>query len=418
MMFRRTVHRRLSGVLLIMGCALFAATAQAQSAVGSGPLTTALADTEPTAGVLSVAGMKLAPGLTVRELGWDDNVFDEAESEGPKDDWVVAAQPDLSIYTRLRFVRLSAYGGSELTYYHDYESERSVGYAVRGRADFLLSRVRPFVGGGATQTRTRPNGEIDVRADRLEEELSSGVAFDLSEHSLVYGSAYTSSTHYEEALQDGVDLSTSLSRDSFNYQGGLKTDITPLLSLQLFGSYQEDKFESEPIRNSIGKAGTAILRFAPEAVVAGQITVSYRDTHFADPGLKPFRGVVGNAGLAYSLLEIGRIAFVYQRGVEYSFDLAEAYYLENSGTLTYTQRLFGEVDLQGKVGRSSFDYSARVTEPAHVDTLDTAAGSLGYNLRNRTRIALNYEYTRRRSPAFESRNYQRRRVYLSWLFAF
>ena len=416
MMFRRPVHRRVCGVLLIMG--LYAARAHAQSSVGAGPLTATLTDTEPATGVLSLGPMKLAPGLTVRELGWDDNVFDEAESEGPKEDWVVAAQPDLSIFTRLRFVRLSAYGGAELTYYKKYESERSVGYAGRARVDFLLSRVRPFFGGGATRTRTRPNGEIDVRADRLEQEVSSGLAFDLSEHSLLYGAAFKSSSRYERALQDGVDLSTALSRDSFNYQGGLKTDITPLLSLQLLGSYQEDKFHSEPIRNSIGKGATAILRFAPEAVIAGQITMSYRDTHFADPGLEPFRGFVGNAALVFPVLEIGRITFVYLRGVEYSFDVAEAYYVENSGTLAYTHRLFGEVDLQGKVARSSFDYSARPTERPHIDTLDTAGGSLGYNLRNRTRISLNYEYSRRRSPAFSARNYQRRRVFLSWLFAF
>ena len=104
--------------------------------------------------------------------------------------------------------------------------------------------------------------------------------------------------------------------------------------------------------------------------------------------------------------------------MEYSFDAVEAYYVENSVALSYTHRLFGEVDLQGKVTRSLFDYSARPTQPSHTDTLDTAGGSLGYNLRNRTRIGLNYEYARRRSPAFASRNYQRRRVFISWLFAF
>ena len=68
--------------------------------------------------------------------------------------------------------------------------------------------------------------------------------------------------------------------------------------------------------------------------------------------------------------------------------------------------------------RAAFDYEARPTLPAHTDTLDTAAGSVGYNLRNKTRIALNYEYARRRSPVFAERNYDRRRVFLSWQFAF
>jgi hypothetical protein len=133
--------------------------------------------------------------------------------------------------------------------------------------------------------------------------------------------------------------------------------------------------------------------------------------------VKPFRGTVGNAAITYPVLEIGRLTGSYLRGVEYSFDTVDAYYVESSGMLSYTHRLFGEVDLQGKIARSVFDYSARETEPPRKDSLDTAAGSLGYNLRNRTRIALNYEYARRRSPAFAARNYQRRRIFVSWLFA-
>ena len=120
--------------------------------------------------MLRIGPVRLAPGVTIREIGYDSNVFDETAEEGPKDDWVAAATPDVALFTRLRLIRISAYGGSELTYYHEYESERSVGYAVRGRVDFLLSRVRPFVGVGRTQTQERANGEIDTRADRTEEE--------------------------------------------------------------------------------------------------------------------------------------------------------------------------------------------------------------------------------------------------------
>ncbi len=104
----------------------------------------------------------------------------------------------MSFFTRLRFVRLSAYAGAELTYYHEYESERSVGYNGRARVDVLLSRLRPFFGVGQIETRTRPNGEVDVRANRIEDEVSGGLAFDLSAHSLVYGSTARSSTDYEK----------------------------------------------------------------------------------------------------------------------------------------------------------------------------------------------------------------------------
>ena len=401
-----------------MGSLWSSADARAQSAVGSGPLTSPLADTEPTVGVLSVGPVKLAPGMTIREIGWDDNVFQEPTNQGPKSDWAVSVQPDISAFARLRLVRISAHAGADLTYYKTYESERSVGQGGNARVDFLLSRVRPFIGGGVNETRTRPNGEIDVRADRQEDEVSGGLAFDLSPTSLVYGSAFQSRSRYEDALEDGVNLSQTMSRDTVNYQVGMKTDLTPLLSMQLSGHYSEDRFPFEPIRNGEARLATATFRIAQDAVVSGLITASYRDATYADPGLKPQRGLIGNAAIIYPFLEMGRLMFSASRGVEYSFDITEGYYEEQSIGLSYTHRLFGDVDAQVRGSRSSFKYDARETLPSHTDTLEMAAGSLGYNLRNRTRVALNYEYALRRSPAFSQRNYVRRRAYLSWLFAF
>jgi hypothetical protein len=406
--------------LVVLTCMLLAMpdVAGAQDAVGTGPLTAALPETEPTVGVLRVGPIRFAPGLIIREIGWDDNVFDEPEEDSPKDDFVAALQPDVSAYARLRFLRVAAYAGAELTYYNQYDSERSVGHMVRARGDILLSRIRPFFGFGTFETRTRPNGEIDTRADRQEDEWSGGVAFDLSDSSLIYGASYLFSTTYENAFEDGVDLSRALTRDGQNYEAGMKTDLTPLLSMQLNASYREDVFEFEPVRNSQSWFGTATFDFAPEAVVTGSVVASYRDMKFSDPGIKPFRGFVGSARLTYTVLEIGRLSGSLSRGVEYSFDALEAYYVEQSVMAAYTHRLFGAVDAQVTGTHASFDYDARPTLPAHTDTLDTVGGSLGYNLQNRTRIALNYEYARRRSPAFSDRNYQRRRTFLSWQVAF
>lgn len=413
----RSVRSTTWVVLICMGL-LWPESAAAQSIVGSGPLTSALPEVEPTVGILSFGRVRFAPGLTVREIGWDSNVFDEPEEDSPKEDWVAAVQPDVSAFTQLRFVRISAYAGSELTYYRTYDSERSVGHAARARADFLLSRIRPFVGAGETETRTRPNGEIDTRADRQDTEVSGGLAFDLSTHSLLYGSSYLAKTTYENAFEDGIDIGRTLTRRGNHYEAGLKTDITPLLSVQLFASYQEDVFEFAPTRNAQGWSGTAMFRFAPDAIVTGDVSVGYLDMNFVDPTVKPYRGVVGTVSITYPFLEIGRLSVGLSRAVEYSFDEAQAYYLGQSATVSYTHRLFGEVDAQVRGSRAWFDYAARATLPAHTDTLDAAAGSVGYNLRNRTRVAMNYEFARRRSPAFADRNYDRRRAFLSWQFAF
>ena len=131
-----------------------------------------------------------------------------------------------------------------------------------------------------------------------------------------------------------MNLSETMSRDSSTYQLGMKTDLTPLLSMQLYGSYHEDRFPFEPIRNGEAKLATAAFNIAADAVVSGIITVSYRDATFTDPGLKPQRGMVGSAAIVYPFLEVGRLGLTASRSVEYSFDVSEGYYVEQSISLS------------------------------------------------------------------------------------
>lgn len=387
----------------------------AAQAIGSGPLTSSLATAEPPAGLLRLGPVHIAPGVIVREAGWDSNIFDEATD--PKEDYVVAVAPDVSVFTRLPMMQVSAYGGVDINHYFEYESENSTGYALRGRVDFLLSRLRPFVGSGRLRTRQRPNGEIDTRANRLDQEWSGGVAYDLSQKSAFYVSAFQNTVRYDDAFEEGVNLSTTLDHDRNDYSAGVRTELTPLTTLTLSGSYQEDKFHNDSLRNGDNRLATGTLSIGADGIVSGVASVSYKNYRPVNPAVKPFRGITALAALTYSFLEVGRLTFNGLRTTEYSFDTTEAYYLENTATLYYTQRLFRAMDAQVRGGRSLFDYAYSNTTPAHKDHLDTVGGGLGYNLSNRTRISANYEYARRRSPVLPERNYDRRRVYLAWTYA-
>ena len=392
-----------------------AASAQAPN-VGSGPLTASLVDTEPATGVLNVGPVRLAPGLVIRELGWDSNVFGEAMD--PKEDVVAIIAPDVALFTRLRFVQWSAYGGANVNYFNTYSSERSLGHNARARADVLLSRFRPFAAGGRARSRTQPNGEVDVRADRVEEELSGGLAFDVSRYGQVYAAAYQYRTRFRDAFKEGVNLALTLNRDTYQYSAGLRTELTPLLAMTVAGAYLEDRFKADPGRNADSRQVIASFRIAPEAMVSGLITIGFNDFEPVNPDVRAFRGLIGNASVQYPFLEAGRFGVEAARRNEYSFEAADAYFVENTVTLSYTHRLFGGVDGQVKGSKSFFDYGFTETSPARQDTLDLVGGSVGYNLQNRTRISLNYEYSRRRSPQLTERNYDRRRAFLAWTFAY
>lgn len=393
-----------------------AAGSAAAQAVGSGPLTGTLAATEPQTGVFRMGSFRLAPGITVREIGTDENVFDEPVD--PKKDWVAAGTPDLSLFTRTRFLQFSGYAGSEMQYYRTYESERAIGHAFKGRADVLIGRVTPFFGAGETSNRTRATGEIDVRANLKINELSAGIAYDLSEHSKLFVAGAQTETDFRDAFQSGISLDQTLSRRETEYMVGARTDLTPLLRMELRGSYREDRFRFAPSRNGDSYRGEISLLFDPAAVITGSAALGYDDYTPVDPLVTGFRGLTANGALTYRVLEIGRLNLSFNRGRQYSFDIEEAYYILNAGFIAWTQRLAGDVDLQVQGSRSLFDYGERREGSAkRKETLDMVNGNVGYNLRNKTRVSLNYQLDERRSPLAE-RKYFRRRVFLSWLFAF
>lgn len=404
---------RFASVLAVVTFA--AKPAAAQGALGSGPLTSTLPEKEPQSGAITIGALRVTPGLTIREIGHDDNVFNEATD--PKEDWVIAGRPDVAVFARMPLARIAAYAGSEMQWYNTYETERSVGYEYRGRIDLLLSRLFPFFGGGTTHNRTRPNGEIDVRADQRIDELSGGIGYSLAEHASIFAAAIDSRIKYDNAFENGVSLDQALNHQTIEYQGGFKTDLTPLLSLQLRGSYRKDEFDADTTRNGDARMGTAVFTFAEGAVISGVATINFQDYTPVDPLVEPFRGLTGSAFITYPFLDIGHFNFGYNRSTEYSFDSTEAYYLDNTFRVVYTQRLLGDWDLQGQAGRSNLDYGQRAGVAQRRDRLETYNGNLGYNLPNRTRVAMNYEYARRRSPIAD-RNYIRRRIFLSWVVAF
>jgi len=411
--------RRVNHWAFVAALALLLASARdvaAQANVGAGPMTSALPETEPTTGVIDLGLLRMAPGLAIPELGWDSNVFQEEEN--PQEDYVAAIVPDISAFTRLRLLKFAGYAGADLRYYSTHESERSTGYMTRGRVDLLLSRFRPFFGGGRNDVRMRPNGEIDVRANRIETELSGGIAFDVSRYGQFYGSFSHYNTEYEESVEEGVPLGPSLNHFNDSYQAGIRSELTPLTALIVSGSYFEDKFQSLPIRNASGKSIDGTLRFASDAVITGFVTISWRVQSPVDPALREYSGFTGRAGIVYPFLDVGRLSVTFNRGTEYSFRVSDGYYLQNSLSLNYTHRLFGNVDVNVAGSKAVYDYRFVEALPDRKDDLESAGGGVGYNLPNRTRIAVNYEYSRRRSPEIPERNFDRRRVYLNWQFVF
>jgi hypothetical protein len=93
-------------------------------ALAQGPLTEGFGDAEPATFAFRLGPILATPGLTVREIGVDTNVFDEPVD--PKRDYMATVSPDLQLFARLGLLRVTATSAADFTYYREYAEERAI----------------------------------------------------------------------------------------------------------------------------------------------------------------------------------------------------------------------------------------------------------------------------------------------------
>ena len=376
-----------------------------------------VSNADPTTFAFRLGPLLLTPGLQITEIGADNNVFNEAVD--PKQDYVIAAAPDLTGFMRLRFMRISFATGAEFTYFREYTSERSVGQQMSGRIDFLLGRLQPFVNASRANSFARPNKEVDARAEHLSPLLQAGVSYELSPTSNVFAGASRSQVQYRAGETfANVALDQALNHRTDVYDVGLFSSVTPLTSIRVTASYQEEIFDFEPERNSTSRVGTVQLQFGPDAIFRGNFSLGFRDFKTKDPEVRPYQGLIATGTVTIPVLDRGSLLTLVQRDVQTSFDKNESYFVNSEVSLTYTHRVLGPFDLQVTGAYGTLGYGKREGRVPKKETMQSFGGGLGYNLRDQSRLGLNYEQVDRRSNVESDRAYAKNRVYGSWTYRF
>ena len=392
---------------------LAATLMMATPASAQGLLDNGLPTETPEVARYYVGPFTISPTLVIRELGIDTNVFDDHEN--PKRDYVLSLSPTVDIFGKLGLLQAALTSSTDFTWYAKYASERSLGRVVRGRVDFLPSRLRLSVGGGLVQTRERPNMEIELRARRNQNEAWGGVGFEISPIARVYTTLHQTTLDFQDnEVYRGIVLSDVLDRRTNVIEAGLAVSVTPFTTLLVSGRRTEDRFVADSRRDSDSQSAKTEFSFARDAIIQGHVNLGYRDFHPVDPTMSRFRGVTSGAGLSFTGFWRGHMDFDASRDVSYSYDVAEGYYVGTTMVGTYTQRVIGAVDVLTQLGLGKMDYGRRDGLDDRVDNLRTMAGGVGYNFDNGGRFGLTYEYEVRESDSFADRRYASRRLFGSY----
>ena len=207
-----------------------------------------------------------------------------------------------------------------------------------------------------------------------------------------------------------------MNSDINGIEGSAGIQLTPFTVVSFSVSLEQQRFETARERDSDSIRVTPTFAFSPEAVLNGSIAVGYRRFKPRSTVLPGYSGLVATATIGTTLWNRHRVETVFGRDIRYSYDQDTPYYLATGGSVTVTSELVGPLDLRLTGTRHLMAYrasSTAATERPGDDTLTGYGGGFGYRLRERLRVGLNAEWTRRDSELSLDREYRNRRIFAS-----
>jgi hypothetical protein len=357
------------------------------------------------------------PTITLRDAGVDTNVYDEASD--PKRDHSAVFSPQVDSVIALANADLRLGGSADFVYFQRYTSERSINGRVNGRVDFKLTRIKPFVAGGYSNSRERLNSEIDVRARRTDRVVTVGANIEVTPRGVFeIAGSFDSSTIRQGEVFLGVDLARRLNRESTGGAVRFKYALTPLTRLIAEGTASRDRFTLSPDYDADNMGGRIGFEFEPDAVIKGRALVGFHRIEPVGNLAFGFEGVSAAVELGYVLLARTRFDLRVARDTSASIE-SQPYFLQTIYGGEVLHNLVGPIDVIGRGSWETLDYPGIPERFLPEDQLKVTryGGGLAIRPGDHVRLTLNYEIIDRDAQQTD-RTYDRRRLYTSVTYEF
>jgi hypothetical protein len=356
-----------------------------------------------------VGPVMLSPTITFGNIGYDENVFDEATD--PKRDFTVTASPKTEWWLPFMGTWFSGVVNEDLVWYQRYASERGTNTTLGVNWKAPTSRMTVDVGARRARLSDRLNFEIDARPDRLQRSYSASLALHVLPDTAIEISANKDEIDFDDdELYNGVNLHDQLNRDVTTIRVGASQNLTPLTKVRLTVARQRDRFPVDFTRDMDATHSTAAVTFDPQALLRGAFSFSYTRFTPLSATVPSYSGATFGGELSYTLLEVTRFRFAAQRGLEYSYETFQPYYVQTAVNVEVAQQLFGPVDVVARAGAAQLAYrtqvGADVAVPDRTDKIRSFGGGVGYHLGRNLRLGFNADSVRRQS-AISSLQYER-----------
>jgi len=355
-----------------------------------------------------IGPLMMNPTISLSNMGVDRNVFNDPPDKQPKEDFTLTVTPVSDFWLPLGQTWLTARINESVNWYQKYSSERTAntGYKLGWIAPG--SRVAVKVDGSYVDSRERPGFEIDARAERTETAFNGSIEFHALPKSYIGVSALRQDTNFaDQAAYLGTDLRTSLNRVDTSYTATFRHQLTPLTSIAVSGTRSNARFTFSRDRDTVANSALLSVKFDPAALLKGAASLGYADFKPTDSSLPGYRGLVGNIDLTYVLLGSTRFSVTGSRGVQYSYDFNQPYYVQSRIGGSVAQQIFGPFDAQFRGEVAGLEYRNRagavVTVADRTDHVNSYGVGIGYHFGRDVRLSVNVDRTTRDTPLLEHR---------------
>ena len=388
-------------------------------AAAQAPASAAIDDVRKTARG-HIGPLYLTPALQLKELGIDTNVFNEAGEQ--RSDFMFNVAPALAVWVPIaRRALLSATAATELVWYRQYDSERSINPQITGRAEIYLHRLTLFAGNAYLNTRQRPSFEIDLRSRHLENTTVAGAEYRITPKLSIEAAGRRGIVRYDaDAFFLGTRLQEVLDRETRGVSVVARHRVTPLTAIVARVERSQDEFRYSPRRNTATVRVMPGIELSPRALISGSAYVGFRRFTPADEAALPeYAGLVSELGLSHTIAGATTVGVSFDRDVHYSFEPTQPYYVSNSVGAAVRRALGRRFDVLVSADRHTYSYrDVRTGLPGvfqapiepRLDTTWNYAGSLGYRLGRSNRVGLGVSYWQRESTTAAFREYDGLRV--------
>jgi len=360
------------------------------------------------------------PSILLKEAGVDTNVFNQAGSTNADFTLVLAPEAAVAVPFATRAL-VKALVGTDLVYYAQYASERSVDPAAAVRAELYAGQLTFFLEQAYLNTRERLNYEIDLRARHLQNELSAGVAVRATTRLAIEVAARDGRIRFDgDEYFRGQRLKETLDRDTQVFSVTARHRRNGLSTIGLRYENQTDRFPLSPIRDTDSFRVMPGIELRPRALLNGSAWVGYRRFDPKAAVLPSRAGLVSQLALSYALLGATMFGVTYDRDYQFAYEALTPYFVDNSVGIFVRRAISSRADVRANVARHRYGYQPLLTDPIapglaadRVDTTDNYGVNVGFRLKRQTRAGVGLSYWTRDSTEFGFRNYRRLRIGLT-----